>query len=78
MAYCDETAEVLAAILRPGNAGSNAAGDHVAVVEHALAQVPAELIETIEILVPPIRRARRTSSSTSVASAACASRPAMN
>jgi hypothetical protein len=51
MAYCDETGEALAAILRPGNAGSNTAGDHVAVVEHALAQVPAELIETIEILV---------------------------
>jgi Transposase DDE domain group 1 len=51
MAYCEETGEALAAILRPGNAGSNTAGDHVAVVEHALAQVPAELIETIEILV---------------------------
>ena len=51
MAYCDETGEALAAILRPANAASNTAGDHVAVVEHALAQVPAELIETIEILV---------------------------
>jgi hypothetical protein len=51
MAYCDETGEAFAAILRPGNAGSNTAGDHVTVVEHALAQVPAELIETIEILV---------------------------
>jgi hypothetical protein len=51
MAYCDETGEALAAILRPGNAGSNTAADHVTVVEHALAQVPAELIETIEILV---------------------------
>jgi hypothetical protein len=51
MAYCDETGEALAAILRPGNAGSNTAADHVAVVEQALVQVPAELIETIEILV---------------------------
>ena len=51
MAYCDETGEALAAILRPGNAGSNTAADHVTVVEHALAQIPAELIETIEILV---------------------------
>jgi hypothetical protein len=51
MAYCDETGEALAAILRPGNAGSNTAGDHVAVVEDALAQIPAEHIETIEILV---------------------------
>ena len=51
MAYCDETGEALAAILRPGNAGSNTAADHITVVEHALAQVPAELIEEIEILV---------------------------
>ena len=51
MAYCDETGEALASVLRPGNAGSNTAADHVTVVEHALAQIPAELIETIEILV---------------------------
>ncbi|MCA1680862.1 MAG: IS1380 family transposase, partial [Actinobacteria bacterium] len=51
MAYCDETDEAPAAILRPGNAGSNTAADHIEVIEDALAQVPAELIETIEILV---------------------------
>ena len=51
MAYCDETGEALGAILRPGNAGSNTAADHITVVEQALAQVPAELIEEIEILV---------------------------
>jgi hypothetical protein len=51
MAYCDETGEALAALLRPGNAGSNTAADHVAVIQDALAQVPASLIETIEILV---------------------------
>ena len=51
MAYCDETSEALASVLRPGNAGSNTASDHVAVIEDALAQIPAELIETIEILV---------------------------
>ena len=51
MAYCDETGEALGAILRPGNAGSNSAADHVTVIERALEQVPAELIETIEILV---------------------------
>jgi hypothetical protein len=51
MAYCDETGEALAAILRPGNAGSNTASDHVTVVEAALAQIPAELIEAIEIVV---------------------------
>lgn len=51
MAYCDETGEALAAILRPGNAGSNTAADHVQVIEDALAQIPASLIETIEIVV---------------------------
>jgi hypothetical protein len=51
MAYCDETDEALAAILRPGNAGSNTAADHVEVIEDALQQIPAELIETIEIVV---------------------------
>ncbi len=51
MAYCDETGEALAAILRPGNAGSNTAADHVEVIEDALEQIPAEHIETIEILV---------------------------
>jgi hypothetical protein len=51
MAYCEETDEALAAILRPGNAGSNTAADHVAVVEDALAQVPVEHIEDTEILV---------------------------
>ncbi|HEX8160063.1 MAG TPA: transposase [Solirubrobacteraceae bacterium] len=51
MTYCDETDEALAAILRPGNAGSNTAADHIEVIQDALVQVPAELIETIEILV---------------------------
>ena len=51
MAYCDETDEAFAAILRPGNAGSNTAADHVEVIQDALAQIPAELIETIEIVV---------------------------
>jgi hypothetical protein len=51
MVYCDETDEALAAILRPGNAGSNTAADHIAVIQDALAQVPASMIETIEILV---------------------------
>jgi len=51
MAYCDETGEALAAILRPGNAGSNTAADHVEVIEDALAQIPAAVIETIEIVV---------------------------
>ncbi len=51
MAYCDETGEALAALLRPGNAGSNTAADHITVIQDALAQVPEGLIETIEIVV---------------------------
>ncbi len=51
MAYCDETGEALAAVLRPGNAGSNTAADHIAVIQDALAQIPEKVIETIEILV---------------------------
>jgi len=51
MAYCDETGEALAAILRPGNAGSNTAVDQIAVIEQALEQVPAAQIEDLEILV---------------------------
>jgi hypothetical protein len=36
----DGTGEALAGILRPGNAGSNTAADHVEVVDLALAQLP--------------------------------------
>jgi len=39
-AWLDNTGEALAAILRPGNAGSNTAADHVAVLDLALAQLP--------------------------------------
>ena len=35
------TGEALAGILRPGNAGSNTAADHMLVLERALAQLPA-------------------------------------
>ena len=50
-AYADETREALSVLLRPGNAGSNTAADHVTVIDLALAQIPAELIERIEILI---------------------------
>jgi Transposase DDE domain group 1 len=50
-AYADETREALAMLLRPGNAGSNTAADHVTVIDRALAQIPAELIESMEILI---------------------------
>jgi len=38
--WLDNTNEALAAILRPGNAGSNTAADHIAVLDLALAQLP--------------------------------------
>jgi len=47
----DETREALGGVLRPGNAGSNTAEDHKAVLDLALAQIPAESIESLEILV---------------------------
>jgi hypothetical protein len=50
-AYADETREALGGLLRPGNAGANTAADHTAVLDRALAQIPVEQIETIEILV---------------------------
>jgi hypothetical protein len=51
LAYADETREALVGVLRPGNAGANTVADHVAVLDLALAQVPAARIEAIEILV---------------------------
>jgi len=39
--WCDNTTELLAIMLRPGNAGSNHAGDHIEVLTRAIAQVPA-------------------------------------
>ena len=49
--YLDETREALGGLLRPGNDGSNTADDHVAVLDRALAQIPAEHVEALEILV---------------------------
>lgn len=40
-AWCDNTGESLAVELRPGNAGSNTAADHIALVDAAIAQIPA-------------------------------------
>jgi len=49
--YLDETREALGGVLRPGNAGSNTAEDHKAVIDRALAQIPPEYIAELEILV---------------------------
>ena len=50
-AYADQTREVLAMMLRPGNAGSNTAADHVTVIDRALAQIPEPQVEMIDILI---------------------------
>jgi hypothetical protein len=38
--WCDNTTEMLAVSLRPGNAGANTAADHIQVLTAAIAQVP--------------------------------------
>ncbi len=42
-AWCANTAESLAMLLRPGNAGSNTFADHAAVLTAALRQIPARM-----------------------------------
>lgn len=39
--WCDNTTELMACSLRPGNAGSNTTADHIEVLTAAIAQVPA-------------------------------------
>jgi Transposase DDE domain group 1 len=40
-AWCDNTGESLAMLLRAGNAGSNTSADHIQVLTDAMAQIPA-------------------------------------
>jgi len=40
--WCDNTGEMLAVTLRPGNANANHAGDHIAVLGEAIGQIPAQ------------------------------------
>ena len=42
-AWCSNTAECLAMLLRPGNAGSNTFADHLTVLTAALRQVPSRM-----------------------------------
>ncbi len=51
MAFCDNTNEALAGMLRPGNAGSNTAADHIALLDQALAQIPDEQRHGYPILI---------------------------
>lgn len=50
-AWLDNTGEALAAVLRPGNAGSNTAADHISVTDLALAQIPDEHRHGTPILI---------------------------
>jgi hypothetical protein len=45
LAYLDATGEALAGVLRPGNAGSGTATDHIAVLSDALDQLPIDPAE---------------------------------
>jgi hypothetical protein len=51
LAYAQQTGEALGGELRPGNAGANTAADQIAVLEAALAQIPAAHVEDLEILL---------------------------
>jgi hypothetical protein len=51
LAFCDNSNEALAGMLRPGNAGSNTAADLIAVLDQALAQVPDEFRHGYPVLV---------------------------
>ncbi|MBF6558422.1 MAG: IS1380 family transposase [Acidimicrobiales bacterium] len=41
--FADQTGETLAALLRPGNAGSNTVADHITVLDAAAAQLPSDI-----------------------------------
>jgi hypothetical protein len=51
LAFCDNSNEALAGMLRPGNAGSNTAADLIAVLDAALAQIPDEFRHGYPMLV---------------------------
>ena len=51
LAFLDNTNEALAGVLRPGNAGSNTAADHVQVIDLALAQIPDAHLHGAPVLV---------------------------
>ena len=55
-AWCANTAESLAMLLRPGNAGSNTFADHLAVLTAAIRQIPARMRSQA---AGPRRRGRR-------------------
>ena len=52
--WCDNSQEMLAATLRPGNAGSNTTADHITVLTAAINQVPPA--HRKKLLIAPTRR----------------------
>jgi hypothetical protein len=51
LAFCDNSGEFLAGLLRPGNAGANTAADHITVLDQALAQIPDEHRHGVPVLI---------------------------
>jgi hypothetical protein len=51
LVWLDNTAEALAGVLRPGNAGSNTAADHIRLTDEAFAQIPDAELQGQPILV---------------------------
>jgi hypothetical protein len=51
LAFCDNSGEFLAGLLRPGNAGANTAADHITVLDAALTQIPDAHRHGVPLLV---------------------------
>jgi hypothetical protein len=51
LAFCDNSGEFLAGLLRPGNAGANTAADHITVLDQALTQIPDEHRHGVPVLI---------------------------
>ena len=51
LAFCDNSGEFLAGLLRPGNAGANTAADHISVLDQALTQMPDAHRHGVAVLI---------------------------
>lgn len=51
LAWCDNSGELLAVITRAGNAGSNTAADHIAIIDAAIAAIPANYRRNLLITI---------------------------
>lgn len=58
MAWCDNTVELLTAMCRVGNAGSNTAVDHIAIIDAAIAAIPTQPVDNHRRLGLQPRRGR--------------------